>query len=443
MRERIHINGAFFQFYSPETDAELERAIDLIREVHGEGAAALGRAADAGLPGMKRAHWYVIAAADAIPGKDEALSAACLMPGEWTVGTGPASRRVQVAELGLVATRESARGKGLFGEIMRRWEIDAANHGFALASIEGIPYFYRRYGFEYAVALSVQLRLGPGMAPWREALAEAPEGKARLETREFRRAGLPGCRLAGPDDIPALAAAFERVQARHSPRKERDEALWRYLYGPGAHSHETRIDRWLIESPEGGGLAYLGTAPDQFGRGLAILEASPGTLPPDAILAIADAMRAELKRPFLTLELPASHPVSERAVELGAAFRRPYAWQLKTIDRDALLDAVAPSAAESLRGSRFSRKPFAVTLGLYGARVGLSWNGEELRVRGADDSVRASADVPPELLAPLALGYRDFDELRAVRHDLIAEGEAAEFMRAAFPKRDGFIYPWF
>jgi hypothetical protein len=48
--------------------------------------------------------------------------------------------------------------------------------------------------------------------------------------------------------------------------------------------------------------------------------------------------------------------------------------------------------------------------------------------------------MPPPLLAPLVTGYRTFDELASVYHDVSADGSGRSLAGVLFPKMQAFLY---
>eukprot|EP00727_Mastigamoeba_balamuthi_P007983 m51a1_g3805 putative beta-n-acetylhexosaminidase (1268) ;mRNA; r:232985-241802 len=61
--------------------------------------------------------------------------------------------RVPTAEAAAVATLPDRRGAGLCSALMREFEAEAVRSGASVLLIAGIPAFYRRFGFEYALSM--------------------------------------------------------------------------------------------------------------------------------------------------------------------------------------------------------------------------------------------------------------------------------------------------
>lgn len=452
MTERITVKGQEYDFQSPATDETIRGIAELNAAANGEGAGALCRALDSGYGRMKREHWYALLE----PGSGRVLSTVCLIPTAWTVACPGASATIRAAELGLVATAEDARGRGLSTWLIGRFLADARAQGFPLSTIEGIPYYYRRFGFEYAVPLAIQLRLGPGLSPWRDEYAAMPtpagsqaskSSAAQGTVNEYRKE-LPAYRPASLDDLPLLAAWYAEACADLSVRSDRDGALWRYLLGPARASPETVVDRFVVMDRAGRPAGYLGVQEDGFGPALGLAEASLpsdfGTGPTATdFLAIADALRAERGKRNLTVALHREHPAHAAALALGGRERWIYAWQVATMDAPALLAALRPVLEARLASSAFAGTPYAMKLSLYGAGLLLDWDGKRLAAGAveADELEEGGPRLPPELLAPLALGYRTVAELRHCRHDVSVYGRDQDFLDAAFPRVASFVYP--
>jgi predicted N-acetyltransferase YhbS len=85
----------------------------------------------------------------------EIISSLLLLP--WTLSYGGVS--LPVGEMGMVGTLESHRGQGLVRAQTAYFMQRLVERGCLLSLIQGIPYFYRQFGYEYAMPLEGGLRL--------------------------------------------------------------------------------------------------------------------------------------------------------------------------------------------------------------------------------------------------------------------------------------------
>lgn len=433
MRMNVRIGSDDFIFIHPETQGEFDAIAALNGRVHGEGVAALARVLRDGAPGMGPEDWYGLFD----PSGERCLSTLCRIPATWSLNAGrdggPACE-LPVAELGLVATDEGARGDGLSSWLMKRFLADSKERGYLLSSIQGIPYFYRRFGYEYAVPLLMGVRL-------------SPELTAGLGTP-------PSHRPASAEDLPLLKAWFDESQRPLELRAERDDPRWAFLTGEAQKSPETAVERLVLLDESGAPAGYLGVQNDCFGPTLAVVEGWQGGIAPEAALALAEKLRAERGLPHVTSFLDRGHPVSAAAQALGGELWDGYGWQMSVLDPPAFMAAAAPVYASRLKDGGFSGVPARLALDFYGSSCLLSWDGETLFVgrhgrdypvgepiETADHGDTPEARVPPELLAPLALGFRRRDEIACLRFDLGVPKASRPFFDAIFKPARGFVYP--
>ncbi|MDX9956909.1 MAG: GNAT family N-acetyltransferase [Spirochaetia bacterium] len=452
MREHIQIRSKPYIFFTPENDEQFEAILNLTRTVHGEGAVALCRSFDAGIPGMCRDDWYGLARLDDWPQGDAApgrvVSTLCRIPTVWTCADAGAEVQLPSAELGMVASAEDARGLGLSTWLMKRFQADSIKAGFSLSSIQGIPYFYRRFGYEYAVPLLPKIVLAPGQVHGRAVATQVRE--------------------AGFGDISLMSGWFTEVSRTLGVRADRSEEHWMYLMDKAQASFETAVERRILLDRQGRPAGWLGFQRECFGPTLAIAEAS---LPDkgsgwtaQAMLALADSIRAEEGLPHVTVLLPRSHPVSVAAAELGGELCREYAWQIAILDKPAFFGCMRPVIEARLRKGGWEGRTQCLNLDLYAGGLRFDWDGKRLEIAWMPDPAldtgpeqlrgQSLEDIdtmpekpvsafPPELLSPLALGYRTWQELGHCRRDVMIRPEDRGFMDVLFPVMASFIYPLF
>jgi predicted N-acetyltransferase YhbS len=185
---------------------------------------------------------------DASTGK--IISSLLLLP--WTLSYGGAS--LPVGEMGMVGTLESHRGQGLVRAQTAYFMQRLVERGCLLSLIQGIPYFYRQFGYEYAMPLEGGLRLSGRELP-------APPDTAF------------SFRPATAKDIPTLQRLYAAAARDLDIRAVRDEALWRYLLAEPAGS-ALRCETWLVEDAAGDVVGYFRLPDFHFDEELAVNEVS-------------------------------------------------------------------------------------------------------------------------------------------------------------------------
>jgi hypothetical protein len=380
--------------------------------IHGEGIADLTFALLEHFPGMK---WDdLVFVEDVTTGA--VVSSLCLIP--WSMRLGAAT--LQIGEMGIVGTAEPYRRRGLVRTQVRYFMQRLNMRGCHLSVIQGIPYFYRQFGYTYAMPLEGGLIVNA-----RELPAAAP----RLI---FRRATAA--------DIPLLATFYEDSTARLAYAAVRDDASWHYLLGP-ALATETSSVFWLMEAPDSTPIGYLRLPDNHFGDELAVSEVS--ALGYDAALEalhwlVAQAHARQL--PGVRLNLAASSSLARLARSLGARDLGTYAWQVHIPSPAALFRALIPTLDARLAVSLFQHWSGEVEFDCYTTGVGLVI--VDGRVASVEPVAMPASDLRlhPDALTQLVLGWRTLDELHTSYPDNNVPGRWRLLLETLFPRLEGFLY---
>jgi hypothetical protein len=395
-------------------EADVERLAAFNGEVHGAGVADMTRELIVNHPDTRSEHWLYVED----PRTQEIVSSLCLIP--WTLHYDEVS--LQAGEMGIVGTRKDHRHRGLV-------RVQAARHaellrtgGYHLSHIQGIPYFYRQFGYEYALPLE---------GGWRVEL-DTIEEAAEAASHAFRRAVC--------DDILVLSRLHERATTDLAVHSARSEAVWRYLLGPSMQT-EMATETWLVLDAQRQPVAYLRIPREGFGEGLIVNEASPlDALASTAVLRQLKQWSVERQKPYIRLCLPEDSALVEAAQYLGGHSLGYYAWQIKLVDVPRFLLRIGPVLERRIAGSPFAGMSGQVVLNLYCEAFALVFDGGRLGdVRSLGFSEQGGVRIPPLLLAPLVLGYRSREELAQARPDVSVSAGWQQLVDVLFPKQPSFL----
>jgi hypothetical protein len=278
----------------------------------------------------------------------------------------------------------------------------------------GIPYFYRRFGYQYAVTL-------PQSSPLRT-VPPAPEG--------YRP------RTASPDDIPAMAELQATAQRSYDLRMPHSPACWRWLVAREG-SRQLVVERagsgvgrgrvvatGRVTPPEDGGSVLGEVAASDPAAARALLSHA-------AILAGPGGLRV--------LERPGSPAGDELEPFLAARTRQAAAYYLRVPDPVSVLDHLRPVlsarlAAASNLDVRDTGEAIVSFFRDHVRLVHIDRSVVEVRPGGrmqAPGSV-GGAGVAPDLVAPLLFGPHGIIGL-AERHPDVYPGPDEAVMSALFP----------
>jgi hypothetical protein len=351
------------------------------------------------------------------------VSSLCVIPWLWSYAGMP----LPVGEMGIVGTLEEYRNRGLVRAQIPLFRQRLHERDCLLSIIQGIPFFYRQFGYEYALPLEATISLE---------LRQVPAGPAHSSGEPaftFRR--------ATQEDIPVLAKLYSEAAGALTIHAERDAATWRYLLAPysvpDAMSHQT----WLVED-DAAVIGYFRVAEFHFHSELTVDEAS--ALPFDAGLTTLTFLRdlAEKRsEPGIRLNLSADHNLSRLVLAYGGRDRGAYSWQLMIPDIPALLRGIAPALESRLAASMFAGLTRELRISFF--REGFTMSFERGRLVKITDMARRpngwDASMPMQAFTPLVFGWRSLEQLHETYPDLGAWGVTRLLLETLFPPRRTWI----
>ncbi len=369
------------------------------------------------------------------------VACTCYLLEDWEFDGIP----IPAARPEIVATDPAYRNRGLIRSIFDTVHERAERDGRVIQGITGIPYFYRQFGYEFAIDLGGRLSVPVALLP------EPPDGKDASHL--LRQASL--------DDVPSVAACYRSQQAGSLVSCHLPDSFWRYHIeaeqSPDGLSGHSRVR--VIETAQGEFCGFVLTPYRRYGEhfpvsllgfrpGLNLHELAPALM--RGLRRMADQLPVgdtgvppkEPTKPLqkIQLNLGRDHPFY-RAVRSGWSpqLDPPYAWYIRVPDLPGFLRLVAPVLDRRLADSSMAGYTGEIKLDFYrgGLRMALE-NGklatvEDHRFAAYDSS--AKGGFPPLTFLRLVFGHDSLAELRAMYPDVWAEGEAEAVLETLFPKR--------
>ncbi len=334
------------------------------------------------------------------------VSSLCLIPERLRIeGT-----EFAASQVGYVATDPDYEGQGLVRrqmELVHEW---SAARGELANVIGGISYFYRLFGYEYAVPMASVRLLLPGLQP-------APVEGWTVRPAEER-------------DVDDIVRLQDEAQSVSALVRSRSGAEWRKRVKPQREGGELVAEREGVVR----GTAKIGGGPPGVGDGVSMLwhVAADRRAAVWALVAAA----AEAGKPVAVERRPGTLGDTVLAPMCGE-HPRVYAWYVRVGDPCALLDRLRPVLTARLARSPLAGTSGELLLGFYRSGVTITYErGEVLAVEAAgpeqSPTSKGGAGVPPDLVATLIFGRYGATGL-AERHDDVDLGGAAGLIAALFP----------
>jgi hypothetical protein len=367
------------------------------------------------------------------------VAATCLLAQIWEYE----DIAIPVGRPEIVGSHPDYRNRGLVRAIFELIHARSAALGQLAQGITGIAFYYRQFGYEYAIDLEGNRKVF---------FAAIPKLKAG-EPEPF------GLRDATLDDLPRVISLYDADRTRGPISTRVDADFWRWVIaGQSAGSAENWSTKLIVDAA-GRVVGYVLPKVYRSGSQYAILGL---TLAPEisylaALPSVLRALQAQAAHvpaykadappaDQLAFVLEAAHPVYDALGSLAATISPPYAWYVRVPDLPALIRQIAPALERRLAGSLAAGHTGELKLDFY--RGGLRMRFERGQLLEAEDwrsavwGPKPTAGFPPLVFLQLLCGRRSLAELRYAFPDVWAESDAdAALLEALFPARPSWVMP--
>jgi len=343
-----------------------------------------------------------------------------------------------------VATHPDYRNRGLIRKLFEMVHARSEAEGHLVQGITGITYFYRQFGYEYALELEGRKTTYLSLIPKTQESTPEPYS----------------LRTATPEDIPLLMDLYNGQRSASMVWSINSERFWRYQIqeekDPTIVGKQMCV-RMIVDNA-GEVQGYLMVATKRWGKSLDVyaLNIAAGvswqavTLPLLRMLQ-AYGMQIPSARPDVPLFheisfwLGSAHPVYEVLGEtLAPYYEPPYAWYVRVPDVLAFIRHIAPALEKRIANSAAAFYTGEFTLDFFRGGMHMVFDkGHITRIepwRAPAYQNTADASCPSLVFLQLLFGYRSLDELRYAFPDVRVENSNAEvLLNALFPKKFSWV----
>ena len=348
----------------------------------------------------------------------------------------------------LVGTHPDYRRRGLVREqfeVLHRWSEE---RGHLMQAITGIPYYYRRFGYEMAVYMGWGRRIYVQDVPGKVSKADGEERSPRSYH----------LRPANAADARFLSDLDHRARERYLLASSRDESLWRYEVAGRDPESDESLEVRIVESESGSPAGFVyhrrdlrdGTL-DVYGyelsNGVSWLEVTPFVLRElEEIGHKHDSPEKELAS--LTFALGEHHPLYD-AIPEPPLYRLDrlghYAFYVRVPDLPEFIRHVRPVLERRLAASVAAGHTGEIKVSFFGSGLRLELvRGRLSAVERWSPSVEeeGNAAFPDLTFLQLLFGHRSLEELDHAFADCSpGEGDARILLDALFPRRPSDLWP--
>ena len=369
------------------------------------------------------------------PENGEVISSCCLIPQNLRYGNIP----IQAGNPEFVGTDAAFRRKGLISrqfEIMHQWSEE---NGDDLQFIGGIPYFYRKYGYEMTVTMANRRSDHPSVLDE----IKAPEKEVNFEE-------------ASENNIPDLIRLFGQENQTYLVTGDWSKQDWLYRFGDQKNDGCASELIFILRRKNGTviGAVRFNNAPEEklFCLLAAVIDTNLATWDEveNAILIKLKSLaeeRAQYSGKTYTeigMKLPSTHPLMVRCGYLFKHEYKGYAWYVRVPDWVRFLNKVKTVLEENIHQSPYRGLTRTININLYTSGIQIEFG------KGVIKSLKAW--VPPSIedgdfkcpesaFTHLVMGHRTVEEIQHLYRDCYGKKDTASLMNYCFPKKESYLCP--
>ena len=374
-------------------------------------------------------------------GKDRLVACTCLWRHRWEYE----GISFGVGRPEFVATDKDYRNRGLIRAVFELVHARSEAEGHLVQGITGIPYFYRQFGYEYALDLDGNCTVDIAAIP------KAEEGMTEPYT----------LRDASLEDLDLVRELYDRQRAVYSISSP-IELDWRIYHLQTWRSSQSGHGEHLqmIVDTNGSMCGYVNVPNARWRKNMMVwdLAVRPGVNLQAVMPSLLRALHAQgLEMPAfhnagplqgICFLLGSKHPVYEvLSKELHPRIEAPYAWYVRVPDLGKFIRHIAPALERRLADSALGAYDGELKLDFYSGGLRLVFEKgslttvEHWRKPVWDGDSKVEGGFPPLVFLQLLFGHRSLDELRYAFPDVLVEDRAELLLKTLFPKRPSWAVP--
>ncbi|MHA1906845.1 MAG: GNAT family N-acetyltransferase [Candidatus Thorarchaeota archaeon] len=419
-----------FEFGIIETDEELEELIAFNAIIHDQNAGDFLKRIIENLPGFRREMNYVI--------RDSTTETivACInsIPSTW------AYENIQLLnlELGFVGTSESYRNKGLVNSLYSYFDRLLKEGQYDISVIQGIPYFYRKYGYDFILPLIRNIAL-----PTRN-LPDTPIEDTPISEITIRQ--------AEEEDLEEMMDLLQEENQKLLVSSVRDERLWKVQERIKLND-SLPLETMVLESKGViDGYFRIGKKKDgvqEFRISSVVVDEGAFRTYDTALRALYYFRDEAKKRNEHTIEIPGNvlSNLGILAMDYGGTLSPGWKYQVRIPDISRFLNTIRPVLSRRLKGTMFEGMTREVFINTYRTCYKLNFqDGELLPIEdiGMQQTDRyMEIRLPPQGFVRLILGEFTIAELKQQNVDFIVRRGHTALLETLFPKKESYIYHYF
>ncbi|MEJ2250345.1 MAG: GNAT family N-acetyltransferase [Candidatus Lokiarchaeota archaeon] len=339
--------------------------------------------------------------------------------------------KIPICEMGFVATLESYRNKGLFQKVNDLYEEVMEEYGYIISAIRGIPYYYRRFNYEFSIPFNNPFIISPSKIPDTE-----------LHNIKIYKATI--------DKLGLLESLYNEWVKDYNITLDysKDAFTYRFL---SKVSNEFRFKSFIVE--EDGkiyGFFSIGTF---FGEKDVITFSSK--LTKDQIIKVLQYLRTKREKSsseknqnhVLTILTPENSDFGKIIRSFGGKMDSAWKWQILIPNIGKFLKKIKPILEKRINNSLFKNLTLDFRLSNYRETFILKFKKGNifniLNEKGYPEPNICDLRVPYSFINKIILGDCSIEEMHYIIQDALFKPESLPIINVLFPKKDSYLLSYY
>ena len=420
-----------FEFGIVQTDDEVEELLKFQSIVHPNDDVEELRRQMEQLPGFGREMNYYIRDLD----ENKIVSAINSYPFIWNYENIP----LRNLELGWVSTLPEYRRQGLQKLLYSYFNNLLIEGNYDISSIQGIPYFYRQFGYDFVLPMNRTVWVRTTQIPSVNEAISPEYMKLKIRKAEKK-------------DIPSMIELFDALNQRLLVYATRSRELWE-IQESMKKQFENNFQSFVVL--DGSKIiGYFRIVLEINKEGplnkslLTIIESNITTY--GGVQRVIQFLYNEAVQndiPLIGSQGPSFNPLSHVLAALGGQEKVQWKFQIRIPNMTRFLQKITPVLEKRLKGTMFEGLTYDVKMNTFQNCYSLKFvNGKISEVTNlGPQEVRESLAFrsPPNDLVRLVLGAYSIEELEQNNIDFIVRGDVRLIAETLFPKKESSVYYYF
>ena len=396
----------------------LSRILDLNITVHGEEIKEYIEGIFLEHPRREEVLWLYIEANDT----RIIVSGLALSPLEWNIG----NLTIPICEMGFVSTLEAYRGRGYMVKLNEIFEKVMTERQYLFSVIRGIPYYYRRFGYEYVFPLDDRIALSSNNIPDKE------YGNLTI-------------RKANHQDLNPIKKLYDNFHKQYyiSNKFDRDGFLFTFFK---ENYNDNRSSTYIIEDANQP-ITYfsIGMSHDNVAFTINVPHLTYQQM--IKILQFVKNIPENKNNSDMQLHISHDSEIGRFIFNLGGRPLTRYGWQLKIPNLELFFESIKPILEERIKNSIYKDFSREIIISNYRDTIELNFiNGTITKItlfKGYYDPEKCDLCIPGSLLFKLLLSDKTMEEINYLIDDAIVKPSSKLLIDVMFPKKVSYPDTYF